>query len=85
MIYLGTFSATSASYPGDKVFTDFVVANCPSAFQTYVGHSFASDKTYDVNWLVPTETGWAKGDRAINCFVVRLDGKPITTGSVRAR
>src|SRR5690242_11412327 len=40
MIYLGTFSATSATYPGDQAFTDFVAANCPPAFESYVGHGF---------------------------------------------
>ena len=69
--------------PDGYEFTSFVRDQCLPAYGAYTGRSFDSDVTYDFQWLTPTASGWAKGDRAINCFVLRADGEP-SKGSVRA-
>ena len=75
--------AASNAYPADEAFTSFVRDQCLPAYRGYTGREFDTDETYDFQWLTPTAAGWAKGDRAINCFVLRVDGQPFK-GSVKA-
>lgn len=75
--------AASSAYPADDAFTSFVRDQCLPAYSSYTGRSFDTDVTYDFQWLTPTASGWAQGDRAIDCFVLRVDGQ-LSKGSVRA-
>lgn len=84
VFFIGNIAgAASGAYPGDEAFTSFVRDQCLPAYRSYTGRNFDTDATYDFQWLTPTASGWAKGDRAINCFVLRVDGQP-NTGSVKA-
>ena len=53
------------------------------AYRSYTGRDFETDTTYDFSYMTPTTAGWTKGDRVIDCFVVRVDGQSFK-GSVKA-
>lgn len=72
----------SGSNPGAAAFDAFISNNCIPAFKSYTGLDYENDKTYDIEFLTPTTEGWARGDRTIDCFVVRVDGQTFK-GSVR--
>lgn len=72
----------SAAFPGDEAFLSFIRAQCIPAYRSYTG-DFDTDTSYDFEYLTPTSDGWADGDHAIDCFLVRVDGQSFK-GSVRA-
>jgi hypothetical protein len=73
----------NAVYPGDATFDAFARDQCVPAYRTYTGRDFDSDETYDIQYLTPTTEGWNKGDRAVDCFLLRVDGQSFK-GSVKA-
>jgi len=73
-----------AAYPSDAGFVSFIGAQCVPAYRSYTGRDFDTDTTYDFSYLTPTTVGWAKGDRVVDCFVIRADGQA-AKGSVRAQ
>jgi hypothetical protein len=84
IFFIGNATAgANGAYPGDDAFASFARAQCVPAYLGYTGRGFATDTIYDVQYLTPTTTGWAKGDRAVDCFVVRVDGQAFK-GSVKA-
>jgi hypothetical protein len=84
VFFIGNVAArANSAYPAEETFTAFVRDQCLPAYSTYTGRDFDSDTTYDFQWLTPTPSGWARGDRAIDCFVLRVDGQ-VSKGSVRA-
>lgn len=84
VFFIGNIAgAASSAYPADEAFTSFVRDQCLPAYRDYTGRDFDTDATYDFQWLTPTSSGWEKGDRAIDCFVLRVDGQS-SKGSVRA-
>jgi hypothetical protein len=83
VFFIGTVpSGPSGANPGAAAFDSFMSAQCIPAFRSYTGLDYESDKTYDIEFLTPTNDGWAKGDHTIDCFVVRVDGQTFK-GSVR--
>lgn len=78
VFFVGNMTGTADSYPGTPGFTRFAEGSCVGAFRTYTGRDFEADTVYDISFLRPTTDGWAKGDRGVTCYVVRVDGKPIT-------
>lgn len=56
------------TFPDDEAFMTFVEGTCLPAFEAYVGRAFA-DSVLDINWLVPTSSGWTFGDRTVQCAV----------------
>jgi len=75
---------SGAAYPSDDAFVSFIGAQCVPAFKAYTGRDFDTDTIYDFSYLTPTTSGWAKGDRVVDCFVVRIDGQP-GKGTVKAQ
>lgn len=73
---------SNGANPGASAFNTFISANCIPAFKSYTGLDYETDKTYDIEFLTPTTEGWAKGDRTIDCFVIRVDGQTFK-GSLR--
>lgn len=73
----------NAAYPSDNEFLLLVGGECMPAYLGYTGRDFETDTTYDFSYMTPTAEGWTKGDRVIDCFVVRVDGQTFK-GSVRA-
>jgi putative regulator of septum formation len=83
IFFVGNVPGASGAYPGDAEFASYVRAQCVPAFLSYTGRDFDIDLVYDVHYLSPTPEGWKKGDHAIDCFVVRVDGTSFK-GSVKA-
>jgi hypothetical protein len=73
-----------AAYPSDDALESYIGGQCVPAYRSYTGRDFDSDTTYDFSYLSPTTAGWAKGDRVVDCFVIRADGQA-AKGSVRAQ
>ncbi len=73
----------SAAYPADAAIDAFAHDQCVPAYRTYTGRDFDSDETYDIQYLTPTTDGWKKGDRAVDCFLLRVDGQSVK-GSAKA-
>lgn len=54
---------------------------CDPTFESYVGISYANSATYDISYLVPTDTSWRFGNRSIKCMLSARDGSSTLTGS----
>lgn len=80
VVGLVTYTGDGA-FPGIPALSDFAVAPCVAAFETYVGISFQAS-ALDMFPLTPSDGTWVKGHRTIACVVVTLDGSMVT-GSVR--
>ena len=72
-----------ATYPTDTDLLAFASSACAPAFDTYTGTAIETNPTLDFSMFYPTEDGWADGDRDVLCYLVRIDGGPMT-GSLRA-
>lgn len=84
VIYVGNHpAAKDAPIPSETDMTNYVAQVCLPAFQSYTGHSFDSEETFDIGWIYPTDDGWKDGDRGITCFAYRLDNGQMTR-SIRA-
>ena len=68
-------------FPGVPTLVTFGQTPCLDAFLSYVGVDFGTS-SLDMIVVVPSEIGWAKGDRTIACLVVTTDGSRIS-GSVK--
>lgn len=67
----------AATYPGQATLETFAATPCIAAFNAYVGGDFQTSSLAMLP-IVPTETTWAKGDRAITCVVLSNDGTKLT-------
>jgi hypothetical protein len=68
-------------FPGDEYVAGAADDTCGEAFAVYVGTSVESSQ-YDIDWLVPSASTWADGDRQAVCLVVSGSGSPLT-GNVK--
>lgn len=68
-----TFSDASLSSEAERL--------CAEAFSPFVGTSIERSN-YTIALLVPTASGWARGDREITCIATRVDGSA-TIGSAK--
>ncbi len=83
VVFIGSVTGANDSYPGDDAFKSFAKAQCVPAYATYTGRDFDADSTYDMSYMSPTTSGWAKGDHAVVCYAIRIDSAPIK-GTVKA-
>ena len=83
LLFVGSVQGANDEYPTVPQFLAFVKAECSPAYRDYTGREYDTDLTYEMKMLWPTADGWAAGDRALRCFVVRADGAPMTA-SLRA-
>lgn len=73
------------TYPGSsysvEAIADFGEVTCMSAFEAYVGSSYATS-ALSFDFFMPTRGSWDQGDRGVTCFAfhVQLDR---LRGSVR--
>jgi hypothetical protein len=66
--------AEQDAYPGETAFDTYVEANCPPAFQAYVGEAFEDAEEYNYGWFYPTPESWAEADdREVTCYIVNSD------------
>lgn len=78
VVFVGNYSPVTNTYPGDAEFSAFFQNTCTTAFNTYTGIDFATDTLYDMAAFTPTSDGWAKNDRKVICYAVRLDDAKMT-------
>jgi hypothetical protein len=64
MMFVGNMP--DGGFPADDVMTDYTLANCLPAFETYVGVPYEESR-YDLFQFAPTEDGWNNGDHAMQC------------------
>ncbi len=62
------------AYPVISGFDDYVQTACVPLWEAYTGRSWATDTELSLNFLHPTLTGWADGDRGFSCYLTRVDG-----------
>jgi hypothetical protein len=67
----------ASAYPSEAALADFAATPCIAAFNSYVGRDFQISSLAMLP-LVPTESTWATGDRAITCVVLADDGSKLT-------
>ncbi len=80
VFYVADYTA-STTYPDVAGFDAFTAANCPPAFQAYTGMDFygtGEAEEYDIGLFYPLEEGWDGGDKEVTCYIVRVDGAPMT-------
>jgi hypothetical protein len=82
VVFVGTYEPANAPYPTNDEFFAFVNDRCIPAFNEYTGLAYDSATELDLGVLTPTSDGWAKADRRIICYAVRVD-KTALTESVR--
>lgn len=68
-------------FPGDQPIRDRANADCPPAFQAYVGKAFDQSEFYIFS-LTPSADTWKSGDRAIVCTLT-LPNDAKLTGSMK--
>jgi hypothetical protein len=68
-------------YPGDVYIADAAAHTCGEAFALYIGATVERSQ-YAVDWIVPSEATWSRGDRETVCLVVSGAGSPLT-GTVK--
>ena len=67
------------AYPGDEAFQAWVETNClGEAFSTYTGKSYEEALDISVSYLYPTADGWGQGDKEMTCYLVPVDGTPVS-------
>jgi hypothetical protein len=71
----------SGAFPGQSALDAFATAQCPTAFESYVGVSFEQSSLQMIP-VTPSDLTWAKGDRSVTCVVLTTDGSKLT-GSVK--
>ena len=64
-------------FPGGNALDTQAATTCSNAFESYVGVAH-EDSIFDVQWLMPSETNWADGDRQGICLIVADDGSDLT-------
>jgi hypothetical protein len=76
VFYAGTID--SATYPTDTELRAWTESNCGPAFDAYIGKAYA-DSVLDVYTNFPSEAGWTKGSRDMQCSVADPLLKPLTS------
>jgi hypothetical protein len=66
------------AYPADPEWGQLIYPVCDPAFQAYTGTPVEERTDIDYQYFVPTSAGWESGDRELTCFIVSLDGAPLT-------
>jgi hypothetical protein len=78
---IANVAVPGSTFPGDQQLDATAETSCKSEFQLFVGIPYDSS-VLNMNYVAPTEEGWANGDHAIDCYLVTGDGSPLT-GSMR--
>lgn len=56
----------------------FAGTQCVAAFTAYTGLAIESQAELDFSIFYPGPEAWADGERKMTCYLVRLDGGPMT-------
>ena len=66
-------------FPGRTELLAVAADECLSAFEPFVGRSYAQSEVF-LDFLTPTEANWEAGDRRSLCMLL-LEGGDFVTGS----
>ena len=83
-VFVGDVPGQNATYPGEAAFDDFALANCKPAFQTYTGTAIDAQEVLTMGYFFPVAEGWSKGDHQLTCYIIRVDGTPVTSSFKKA-
>ncbi len=83
VVLSGNYEPSSATYPTDAEFEDFVADKCLPAFETYTGRTYETATDLNIEWFVPTAESWADGNKKVVCYALNADGSTLTK-SVKA-
>lgn len=61
------------AYPGSTVIEEWAVDACYDEFAGYVGRTYEAAEELDFTFFQPTEAGWARNDRVVQCVIFRVD------------
>jgi len=64
-------------YPGEQAIEDRANADCPPAFQAYVGIPF-DQSVFEIFTLTPSADTWKSGDRSLVCTLSLPDPDKLT-------
>ena len=84
VVFVGDVPADNASYPGETGFDAFAFTKCVPAFQSYTGTDLNAQEVLTMSYFFPKEDGWSKGNHTLTCYIIRADGKPVTTSFKKA-
>jgi len=76
-------AARTAAYPSDAAVSRFVAEQCVPEFESYTGSSYEAALQWEMGLFLPTDDGWADGDREFTCYVHSADRAKLVR-SVRA-
>jgi hypothetical protein len=60
-------------YPGSTVIEEWAIDACYAEFAGYVGRTYEAAEELDFTFFQPTEAGWARNDRIVQCLIFRVD------------
>ncbi len=83
-----SYNLEDGPFPGDDAFSELVDAKCGLEFIEFAGISYQDSASLDYQYIVPTSSTWAQGDREVLCAAIERDdteaGNPIlVTGSLK--
>ena len=55
---------------------------CVERFDAAIGRSYEEAEELDIFTMYPSEESWSADDRTVSCFVVNLDGSPLTGSDI---
>jgi TIR domain/Septum formation len=73
VFFSGNVWAAQPAYPGDKALKKQALAQCYSAFKTYVGVPY-SESTFLFTYTYPDSQTWPQGDRQLLCVAFGANG-----------
>jgi len=76
VFFAGNIWPQSLAYPGDSKVNNQADARCGRAFTAYDGIS-PDQSSYTYSYLPPDSTGWASGDRSLQCIAYESSGTPL--------
>lgn len=72
------FDVPDGAFPGDPALEKLAGEGCYERWGSAVGTVYEDDKVLDFTFFLPSEQGWAEGDREVQCMVLRIDGTRLT-------
>ena len=70
----------AGSYPTQDQVQLTVLTTCIPVFKTFFGGSYFAATDYELQWIYPDTTAWAKGSHTVRAMIVRRDNADLTAG-----
>lgn len=69
----------AGSYPTQDQVQLTVLTSCLPTFKTFFGGSYFAASDYELTWIYPDQTAWAKGSHTVRAMVDRRDSADLTS------